>query len=167
MNLRRHLPAWGAAAPALLFLLCARAAQAALPTVPSPTHEAASAAPSAVGAGSLLQAGFGMAVVVGLIFLRAWLARRFGLQRLAGGQHVKVVSSAMVGQRERVVVIEVADTWVVLGVTASQVNTLHTLPAQAASSNNHAASPDGARGPVELFARKLRESLSGKAHTAP
>ena len=158
MNLRRHLPAWGAAAPALLFLLCARAAQAALPTVPSPTHEAASAAPSAVGAGSLLQAGFGMAVVVGLIFLCAWLARRFGLQRLAGGQHVKVVSSAMVGQRERVVVIEV---------TASQVNTLHTLPAQAASSNNHAASPDGARGPVELFARKLRESLSGKAHTAP
>jgi flagellar protein FliO/FliZ len=170
MNLRRHLPAWGAAAPALLLplLLCAQAARAALPTVPSPTHEAASAAPSAVGAGSLLQAGFGMAVVVGLIFLCAWLARRFGLQRLGGGQHVKVVSSAMVGQRERVVVIEVANTWVVLGVTANQVNTLHTLPAQTTPSDSHAAAPPaGAHGPVELFARKLRESLSGKAHSAP
>lgn len=168
MNVRRHLPAWGAAAPALLLLLCARGAHAALPTVPSPAHEAAAAAPSAVGAGSLLQAGFGMAVVVGLIFLCAWLARRFGLQRLGGGQHVKVVSSAMVGQRERVVVIEVAGTWVVLGVTATHVNTLHTLPAQASAPDHHAAAQAaGTNSPVELFARKLRESLSGKAHSAP
>ncbi|WP_198088185.1 flagellar biosynthetic protein FliO [Variovorax sp. E3] len=168
MNLRRHLLAKGAALPALL-LSCTHAALAALPTVPTPVHEAP--APSAVGAGGLLQAGFGMALVVGLIFLCAWLARRFGLQRLGGGQHVKVVSSAMVGQRERVVVVEVADTWLVLGVTSSQVNMLHTLPAQAphhADTHAAACAPNGARGPVELFARKLRESLSGKAqHPAP
>ncbi|HEX7864174.1 MAG TPA: flagellar biosynthetic protein FliO [Variovorax sp.] len=134
-----------------------------LPTVPTPVHEVA---PAAVGASGLLQAGFGMAVVVGLIFLCAWLARRFGLQRLGGGQMVKVVSSAAVGQRERVVVVEVADTWLVLGVTPSQVNTLHTLPAQVLP---HAASTATAAAPraVELFARKLRESLSGKASPAP
>ncbi|WP_432727130.1 flagellar biosynthetic protein FliO [Variovorax sp. W6] len=131
-----------------------------LPTVPTPVHDVA---PAAVGASGLLQAGFGMAVVVGLIFLCAWLARRFGLQRLGGGHLVKVVSSAAVGQRERVVVVEVADTWLVLGVTPSQVNTLHTLPAQA---QPHSAAPSApAAAPsrhVELFARKLRESLSGK-----
>lgn len=138
-----------------------------LPTVPTPVHEAA---PAAVGASGLLQAGFGMAVVVGLIFLCAWAARRFGLQHLGGGQLVKVVSSAAVGQRERVVVVEVADTWLVLGVTPSQVNTLHTLPAQAHAAAPAAASPATAvplPRPVELFARKLRESLSGKAHPAP
>lgn len=136
-----------------------------LPTVSTPVHEVA---PAAVGASGLLQAGFGMAMVVGLIFLCAWLARRFGLQRLGGGQHVKVVSSAMVGQRERVVVIEVAGTWVVLGVTATHVNTLHTLPAQASAPDHHAAAQAaGTNSPVELFARKLRESLSGKAHSAP
>ena len=144
-----------------------------LPTVSTPVHEVA---PAAVGASGLLQAGFGMAMVVGLIFLCAWLARRFGLQRLGGGHLVKVVSSAAVGQRERVVVVEVADTWLVLGVTPHQVNTLHTLPAQAQAQPQGSATaslPAGIATPVELFARKLRESLTGKTqlprqqHPAP
>ena len=134
-----------------------------LPTVSTPVHEVA---PAAVGASGLLQAGFGMAMVVGLIFLCAWLARRFGLQRLGGGHLVKVVSSAAVGQRERVVVVEVAHTWLVLGVTPHQVNTLHTLPAQAQAQPQGSATaslPAGIATPVELFPRKLRESLTGKA----
>jgi flagellar protein FliO/FliZ len=133
-----------------------------LPTVPSHAVEMA----PAVGASGLLQAGFGMLVVLGLIFGCAWLARRFGLQRFGGGgQVVKVVSSASVGQRERVVVVEVAGTWLVLGVTASQVNTLHSLPAQAVASA--AAEPASmARHPADLFAQKLRESLTGKARPA-
>lgn len=141
--------------------LCARAAHAALPTVPTPVHEQAPAA----GVSGLMQAGFGMLVVLGLIFLCAWLVRRFGLQRFGGGQVVKVVSSSMVGQRERVVVVEVGSTWLVLGVTASQVNTLHTLPAQAVPESSATASstPDSPlRKPIDLFAQKLRESLTGK-----
>ena len=98
-----------------------------LPTVPSHAVEVA----PVVGASGLLQAGLGMLMVLGLIFACAWLARRFGLQRFGGGgQVVKVVSSASVGQRERVVVVEVSGTWLVLGVTSSQINTLHSLPAQ-------------------------------------
>ena len=134
-----------------------------LPTVPS---QAAEVAAPVVGASGLLQAGLGMLMVLGLIFACAWLARRFGLQRFGGGgQVVKVVSSASVGQRERVVVVEVAGTWLVLGVTASQVNTLHSLPAQAVASA--AADPASmARHPADLFAQKLRESLTGKARAA-
>lgn len=159
----RALPARAAVLPAL----CAQAlhaAHAALPTVPTPVHEAQ---PAAVGASGLLQAGFGMAVVVGLIFLCAWAARRFGLQRLGGGHLVKVVSSASVGQRERVVVVEVGNQWLVLGVTSSQVNMLHTLPAQAPAASVAGSPPGAPNNPVELFARKLRESLSGRTHTAP
>lgn len=143
-------------------LACAAAAlsacaHAALPTVPAAAAE--TAAP-AVGASSLLQAGLGMVLVLGLIFLCAWLARRFGLPRFGGSALVKVLGSAMVGQRERVVVVEVGQTWLVLGVTASQVNALHTLPAQAvpAASAPPAAQGAGAR-TAELFAQKLRDSL--------
>jgi flagellar protein FliO/FliZ len=133
-----------------------------LPTVPSHAVEMA----PAVGASGLLQAGLGMLLVLGLIFGCAWLARRFGLQRFGGGgQVVKVVSSASVGQRERVVVVEVAGTWLVLGVTSSQVNTLHSLPAQAVP-GTVAAPAAAARRPVDLFAQKLRESLTGKARAA-
>jgi len=138
--------------------LAAHAAHAALPTVPSPVETAA----PAVGASSLLQAGFGMFAVLGLIFLCAWAARRFGLQRLGGGQFVKVVSSAMVGQRERVVVVEVGATWLVLGVTSNQVNTLHSMPAQAAPATPGATAtmPDPRfAGAAGLFAQKLRDSL--------
>jgi flagellar protein FliO/FliZ len=132
------------------------AAHAALPTVPSPVE----AAP-AVGASSLLQAGFGMFAVLGLIFLCAWAARRFGLQRLSGGQSVKVVSSTMVGQRERVVVVEVGGTWLVLGVAAGRVNALHSLPAQALPAAPAASAMPDARlaGAAGLFAQKLRDSL--------
>ncbi|MET3372505.1 Flagellar protein FliO [compost metagenome] len=145
-----------------LGLHAAHAVHAALPTVPTPVREAAP--PVAVGGAGLLQAGFGMAAVVGLIFLCAWLARRFGLQRLGGGQVVKVVSTAMVGPRERVVVVDVAGQWLVLGVTSSQVRTLHTLPAQATPA---AVTPMSPQNPVGLFAQKLRDSLAGKARTAP
>jgi flagellar protein FliO/FliZ len=114
-----------------------------------------------VGASGLLQAGLGMLLVLGLIFLCAWMARRFGLQRFGGGQALKVVSSAALGQRERVVVVEVGATWLVLGVTTNQINTLHTLPAQALP---HApATPDALRRPIDLFGQKLRESLTGKS----
>ncbi|PBI95913.1 Flagellar protein FliO [Variovorax boronicumulans] len=145
-----------------LGLHAAHTVHAALPTVPTPVREAAP--PAAVGGAGLLQAGFGMAAVVGLIFLCAWLARRFGLQRLGGGQVVKVVSTAMVGPRERVVVVDVAGQWLVLGVTSSQVRTLHTLPAQATPA---AVTPMSPQNPVGLFAQKLRDSLAGKARTAP
>ncbi|MEJ7688383.1 MAG: flagellar biosynthetic protein FliO [Variovorax sp.] len=111
MNLVRRL-----GAGFVLACAAARAAHAALPTVPS---AAAAEAPSAVGGYGMLQAGFGMLVVLGLIFLCAWLARRFGLPRFGGGQVARVVSSTMVGQRERVVVVEVGATWLVLGVTRS------------------------------------------------
>ncbi|BEP37113.1 hypothetical protein GmRootV59_40850 [Variovorax sp. V59] len=153
MNLlARRLPQAAASIAAAACL----AAHAALPTVPSP----AEAAP-AVGASSLLQAGFGMFAVLALIFLCAWAARRFGLQRLGGGQSVKVVSSTMVGQRERVVVVEVGGTWLVLGVAAGRVNALHSLPAQALPAAAPARAVPDARlaGAAGLFAQKLRDSL--------
>lgn len=142
--------------------LLTAAAHGALPTVPAPVAEAA---PTAVGAGGVLQAAFGMALVLGLIFLCAWAARRFGLQRFHGGNIVKVVSSASLGQRERVVVVEIDGTWLVLGVTGSQVQTLHTLPARptGAHAADGFAAPAALQRPLDLFAQKFRESLGVKS----
>lgn len=82
-----------------------------------------------VGMGGLLQALFGLAVVVGLILACGWAARRFGMQQVGGGRLLKVISSVAVGQRERVVVVEVEGTWLVLGVASGSVRSLHQLPA--------------------------------------
>jgi len=71
------------------------------------------------------------------------------------------VSSVMVGQRERVVVVEIGGQWLVLGVAAGQVRALHTLPAQNGLGGPDAQTvlaPNGATG-AGAFSQKLRESL--------
>jgi flagellar protein FliO/FliZ len=46
---------------------------------------------------------------------------------------VKVVGTTPVGTRERVVVVEVDNTWLLLGVGGGNVRLLHTLPRPADS----------------------------------
>jgi len=53
----------------------------------------------------------------------AWLMRRY-LPGLGKQGVVKVIGATMVGPRERVVVVEVDDTWLLLGVGAGQVRLL-------------------------------------------
>lgn len=67
-----------------------------------------------------------LVLILGLFVLAAWLFKRYLPQTGKGGP-LKVVSATMVGPRERVVVVEVEDTWLVLGVGGGQVRTLHTL----------------------------------------
>jgi len=63
-----------------------------------------------------------------------WLKQRKGmLPGTVAGSGSRVVSALGVGPQQRVVTVEVgppeARVWLVLGVTAQSVNTLHTLPA--------------------------------------
>jgi len=80
--------------------------------------------------GAMLQAFGALALVIALMFVSAWLFRRGGgLQALSRGP-VKVVGGISVGAREKVVLLEVADSWVLVGVAPGQVRALHTLPRQ-------------------------------------
>jgi len=80
--------------------------------------------------GAMLQSLFALLLVLGVIAGGAWLLRR--TQRLHGtsANVLKNVSAIAVGPKERVVVVELGDTWLVLGVAPGQVRTLHTLPRQ-------------------------------------
>ena len=76
-----------------------------------------------------------LVLILGGFALVAWLARRY-LPGLGGTQGaVKVVGATMVGPRERVVVVEVEDARLVLGVGGGQVRLLHTLPRTATGEN--------------------------------
>lgn len=140
----------------LVLPLLALAALPASATMPSTQQIAAETVPT-WGAGSFLQAGFGLVLVLALIFLCAWVARRLGLQRHSSGRLVKVVASTMVGQRERVVVVEVGTSWLVLGVTPGQIRSLHTMPAGELPSNEATGATTVA---ANAFSQKLRDSLS-------
>lgn len=107
------------------------------------------AAPSS--AGSLLQVLLALALVLGLIVGAAWMMRRLSLVPGAGAGHLRVVSGVMVGQRERVVIVEINGQWLVLGVTSEQVNLLHTLDKPADIETTPAAAP--------VFAQWLQAAL--------
>lgn len=88
----------------------------------SPAARAAESATAGV-AGMLLS----LVLILGLFVLAAWLLKRY-MPQVGKAGPVKVLGATMVGPRERVVVVEVEDTWLVLGVGGGQVRTLHTLP---------------------------------------
>lgn len=70
-----------------------------------------------------------LAVVLGCVLVFGWLARRMGTRTLVPGKQLRVVSSTGLGQREKVVIVEVRGQWLVLGVTAQQVTALAQMEA--------------------------------------
>ena len=103
---------------------------------------------------------FALALVLGFILLCAWLARRVSPGLQGQGRWLRVVASRAVGPKERVVVVAVEDTWLVLGVAAGQVNTLHEMPAPRA---DDAETDAGEPGFSSRFARALREQAGKKS----
>ena len=65
-------------------------------------------------------------LVVGLLFACLWLLRRLSAPR-GGGAAIKVLGAAAVGPRERVVLVEIGEDVLVLGVAPGSVARLHEL----------------------------------------
>ena len=134
---------FGAAAllalPALAADSASTAAAAPVKTVnnANPAHliaatPATSSVPTGASAGSSsLTMLFGLLLVLGLIICIAWLLKRSGLTpAMQASAAAKVVGGVNVGNRERVVVVEIADQWIVVGVAPGRVNALATMPKQ-------------------------------------
>lgn len=78
-------------------------------------------------AASALTVGLSLVLILGGFIAVAWFARRY-LPGVGQAGIVKVVGSTAVGSRERVVVVELDGTWLVLGVASGNVRLLHSLP---------------------------------------
>ena len=124
----------------------------AIPNTEAMSSETAATTGEALSGMAVLgKTAVSLMVVVAAILLLAWLVRRFNLHSGSAGQHLRVVGSVAVGQRERVVLVEVDETWLVLGVGGGQVTRLHELPAKPTV-------PTGA--PNHGFAQRLAQVLA-------
>ena len=74
----------------------------------------------------MLQWLLSLVVVIAFILLFAWLAQK---SRVFGSNHahLKVVASLPLGPKERLMVVQVGDEQLVIGVTGQQINLLQTL----------------------------------------
>jgi flagellar protein FliO/FliZ len=109
---------------------------------------AAALAQTTVPGPSVLPTIVALVFVVALIPAAMWLLKRFGAAPGAAAQAagLKVVAQLPLGARERLVVLEAGDRWLLLGVTAGAVNRVGTLPKPAADSTGDAiASPTAFR----------------------
>ena len=87
---------------------------------------ALSAAPGSAVAG-IGQVTLALCIVLGAIFLCAWLVRR--MRNVGGGRAgaVSVITEVRLGPKERAVLLQVGTTQLLVGVTPGQVNALHVL----------------------------------------
>jgi len=75
----------------------------------------------------LVQVMGGLALVLVLVVVLAWLARRLNQSRFTGADRLRLVGGISLGARERIVVVEVDDVQLVVGVAPGRVQTLHVL----------------------------------------
>ncbi len=102
---------------------------------------------------NVAQITLSLLVVVGLLIGASVLFKKFGLNRVinGGALPVKVIGSTSLGTNQRLVVIEVGEQWIVLGVTPQQITTITSLPRQEA--------PDGAADGKAPFASWMQNAL--------
>ncbi len=70
---------------------------------------------------------FGLLIVIGLIVILSFLVKRYGQINPLDPQKLKVISSLALGQRERLVVVEIGGKQVALGVAPGHVSHLMDL----------------------------------------
>jgi flagellar protein FliO/FliZ len=80
--------------------------------------------------GGIFQILFVLLIVLGLMIGAAWLLKKFNAAGAPSGGNIKVIGGVAVGNRERIMVVEVADQWIVVGVTSNNINALSTMPRQ-------------------------------------
>lgn len=82
-----------------------------------------------VSSGAIVRMLIGLGFILALLFGGAWFLRRLNGGRSFGHSGpMRVVGGLMLSARERIVLIEVADEWIVVGVVPGQIKTLHTMP---------------------------------------
>ncbi len=121
----------------LLHPLFARAAENAAPGLSASTY---------------LQATLGLLFIVALLLAAAWAARKVSGGKAFGQGNLKVVSGIALGPKERIVLVEVEDQWLVIGIVPGQIRTLHRLPRGSSINDNGQAIP-----PFAQWLQALRE----------
>lgn len=138
-----------AAAPATTATEAAAAAPAAT-AVPAQPGAMAMTIPTpqqvpAANGGGLLQTTLALAFVIALMLGLAWLTKRFSPRNFGGANgNVKLVGSLSIGTRERILLVEVGEQWIVVGASPGRINALATMPRQESSAAPLAATPPSA-----------------------
>lgn len=80
-----------------------------------------------IGGGEILSLGLSLIVVVGVIIALGWFYSRSRFVSGGGADLITIVASRALGPKERLMVVEVADQQLLIGMTSTGASTLHVL----------------------------------------
>jgi len=80
-----------------------------------------------MGSDSVISVVFSLILVVAIIFILAWAMRRMGGTTFRSNSFLKIIGGVSMGARERIVLVQVGDEQLLLGVAPGRIQTLHKL----------------------------------------
>ncbi|MBC3271609.1 flagellar biosynthetic protein FliO [Pseudomonas sp. SWRI81] len=110
-------------------------------------------------AGQLTQLVFGLLLVVGLIFFLAWLLRRVQQAGPAGkGQVIELIGSRALGPRDRLLLVQVGNEQILLGLSPGTITALHVLkePVEVPD-NSEKATPEFAQQLLKILGKDQKD----------
>ncbi|VVN95169.1 flagellar biosynthetic protein FliO [Pseudomonas fluorescens] len=126
-----------------------------------PLATAATAAAPAVSsgvAGQLTQLVFGLLLVLGLIFFLAWLLRRVQQAGPAGkGQVIELIGSRALGPRDRLMLVQVGNEQILLGLSPGSITALHVLKEPVQVPSTEKTTPEFALRLMELMGKDQKD----------
>jgi flagellar protein FliO/FliZ len=94
--------------------------------IPFAANAAETASP-AVSAGTYLQTALALSLIVAILVGAAWLARKVSGGKKFGQGDMRVIGGVALGPRERIVLLEIGEQWLVIGIVPGQIRTLHRM----------------------------------------
>jgi|AntAceMinimDraft_1070359.scaffolds.fasta_scaffold139538_2 flagellar protein FliO/FliZ len=102
-------------------------------------------------ADQILQIAFSLIMVVGIILGGGYLVRRFGQVKISTPGPMKILSSLNVGLKEKLLLVQVGETQILMSVSAAGLQAVHVFA-------EPAVTPDSE--PLSVFQQKLQTMMS-------
>jgi flagellar protein FliO/FliZ len=126
-----------------------------------PVATATTAAAPAVSSGvasQLTQLVFGLLLVLGVIFFLAWLLRRVQQAGPAGkGQVIEIVGSRALGPRDRLMLVQVGNEQILLGLSPGNITALHVLKESVQVPSTEKPTPEFAQRLLEMLGKDQKD----------
>lgn len=106
-----------------------------------------------------LSVSLGLIFILILIFSMAWFMKKMGYTNLTGQGQLKIIATLNLGQKEKIALIQVGQQQLLVGMTATQINTLHVLDECIEETGAQTKDPGDAAG-NNPFADKLSKLLN-------
>ncbi|CRM37540.1 MULTISPECIES: flagellar biosynthetic protein FliO [Pseudomonas] len=122
-----------------------------------PVVQAVAAPVTGSVAGQLTQLVLGLLLVVGVIFVLAWLMRRVQSIGPGNAQVIELVGSRALGPRDRLVLVQVGEEQILLGITPGRITPLHVLKTPVQTTQSQPATPEFAQRLMELLGKDQKD----------